>query len=194
MFLLNDNYLRIITDCLRQCPHNFFKFMSTCKLQRLQLCVHTRRYSPFTKLHPGDFLWVNLFAFTRFNGLASTSPALARYLNVSDYSGNYYKCFITHFGCEIIFWPLVAFWCRSGSFISFVISKFVFNLFTRGLARRVSCFRRQLYSQRALIWSLREAISASSWFCFLLMVALSSNIFAFFFRSAWFSFCNLEIK
>ena len=55
MFLLNDNYLRIITDCLRQCPHNFFKFMSTCKLQRLQLCVHTRRYSPFTKLHPGDF-------------------------------------------------------------------------------------------------------------------------------------------
>ena len=43
MFLLNDNYLRINYYCLRQCPHNFFEFMGTYKLQRLQLCVHTTR-------------------------------------------------------------------------------------------------------------------------------------------------------
>ena len=41
-----------------------------------------------------------------------------------------------------------------------------------------------IVSPRALIWSLRKVISASSWFCFLLMVALFCDIFAFFFWSA----------
>ena len=121
MFLLNDSYLRIITDCLRQCPPNFFKFMSTCKLQRLQLCVHTIRYSRLQNSILGTFHTNLMWTEAVKNFICKlTLPALATYLNVSAYSGNYYKCFITHFGCEIIFWSLVAFWCKSGSFINFL--------------------------------------------------------------------------
>ena len=45
----------------------------------------------------------------------------------------------------LIFWPLVVFWCRSDSFILCAIIEFVVHFFRRGLARRVSCFRRKLY-------------------------------------------------